>query len=436
MHLILGFGATGASFLRYTRQNNIPVTILDTRDSPPGLTEFEDLNEEIHLGDFDLSTFPNIDKILVSPGVDYKAPILVEAKNKGIKIQTDIELFVEDSSSLKFLVTGTNGKTSVVSMTKHVLSKLFPKNKIIYCGNIGNPALDFINERNDLSIVEVSSFHLEHSANIRGDLGVLLNIDQDHLDIHLNEEAYRRSKEKVLCNCSIGLSGVDEFLTKELSKKENIYFLKNLDRFEEQISSFLECGWPLHEKDNIKAVLGIVLAYASIKNKKNYSDLINKDSDLVNRALNALLSFNRLSHRFERLGIKRGVTYINDSKSTNISSLLTAINSCHHLYGAKRTILICGGEVKGQDFSNIDYSKSFPIKQAIVFGRDKKILEKALKKLGKSVLAEDLRDSINISQSIAKKGDVILLSPGCSSLDMFSNYEDRGRKFIEFSGFN
>ena len=103
MHLILGFGATGASFLRYTRKNKIPVIIFDTRDNPPGLTEFEDFNEEIYSGDFDLNAFPNIDKILVSPGIDFKAPILVEAKNKGIKIQTDIELFVEDSSSLKFL---------------------------------------------------------------------------------------------------------------------------------------------------------------------------------------------------------------------------------------------------------------------------------------------------------------------------------------------
>ena len=164
MHLILGFGATGASYLRYLNKRNIPALIMDSRHHPPGLSKFTSLNKEnLFLGGFNQEILDRVEKILVSPGIPYDNEILLEARKLNKKIVTDIEIFLIESKSRNILVTGTNGKTTAVSMITHVLKGIFQDEKIISCGNIGIPVLDTLEEENDISVIEVSSFQLEHS---------------------------------------------------------------------------------------------------------------------------------------------------------------------------------------------------------------------------------------------------------------------------------
>ena len=211
MHLILGFGATGASYLRYLRKKNIPTLVMDSRDRPSGLLEFDNLNKRnFYLGKFDLSVLDKVKTILVSPGIKYKNEVLIEARRLGIEILTDIEIFLKESKSKKLLITGTNGKTTVVSMIGHVLKKIYREKKVICCGNIGTPVLDTLTEEHFISVIEVSSFHLEHSRSLPCEIGVLLNVEQDHLDRHISFANYKKIKEKILLDCTIGLASKED----------------------------------------------------------------------------------------------------------------------------------------------------------------------------------------------------------------------------------
>ena len=432
MHLILGFGATGASYLRYLRSRNIPTMIMDSRPNPPGLLEFEELEtNDLCFGRFDTSILRKVERILVSPGIEYENDVLLEARRLGIEILTDIELFLEESTSTKILVTGTNGKTTVVSMAGYLLSKTYKDKKVICSGNIGKPVLDTLNERHSLSVVEVSSFHLEHSRNLLSEVGVLLNVDQDHLDRHHSISNYKKIKEKILQECKIGLTAVNH-----VKRRNNVFnFIDLLKPLSREINQSFENKWPFHEILNLKAALSIVVAVKAVKSHKNIKDLINSEQAFISRCLVSLKAFRRLKHRFEVLGVKNGLTYINDSKSTNISSLLGAVRSAEELYGRNKTLLICGGDSKEQDFSRISASQMGSVLKIFIFGKDKDRIFQALKNKVPCILSEDLEDSINKAKHFGENGNVLLLSPACSSQDMFSSYKKRGEKFKQLSGF-
>ncbi|MBH32771.1 MAG: UDP-N-acetylmuramoyl-L-alanine--D-glutamate ligase [Gammaproteobacteria bacterium] len=436
MHLILGFGATGASFLRYLRKKNIPSIIMDSRKEPPGLAEFNQIDtKNLFLGRFESSILKKVNTVLVSPGVEFDNEILIKARSLGIKVLTDLEIFIEESDSTKLLVTGTNGKTSVVKMLGHVFSNIYEDEKVTCCGNIGKPVLDTLNEGNSVSVIEVSSFHLEHCESLSSEIGVLLNIDQDHLDRHHSIKNYREIKEKILLGCKIGLTGVHDLEKRKFKNLKIVNFVDLLEPYQEEISLYLEKQWPSHETLNVKAVIAIILAYKFLKNEKSLEKLIMDELALINKCLKCLSSFKRLKHRFEILGLQDGITYINDSKSTNISSLLSALKSSEKLFGPNKTLLLCGGDSKNQDFSKIQSSSLSSIKRVFIFGKDR---ERMIEQIGNKVdcsLSESLEDSIKKSYSFADKGDVLLLSPACSSTDMFLNYEERGEKFRLLSGF-
>tara|TARA_B100000029_G_scaffold134426_1_gene128752 strand:- start:6622 stop:7935 length:1314 start_codon:yes stop_codon:yes gene_type:complete len=437
MHLILGFGATGASYLRYLNERNISSLVMDSRTRPSGLQEFDNIrNDNFLLGRFDAGVLDQVDAILVSPGIDYQNEILVEGRKKGIEIFTDIEIFSKESKSKKIFITGTNGKTTVVSMIGHVLNNIYETKEVVCSGNIGTPVLDTLNKKQDISVIELSSFHLEHIKNLNSDIGVLLNVKQDHLDRHGSFDNYKKIKEKILFGCSVGLT-VKEILLSIDSTGHQIFSIEELiNPFRRKINKLFKSEWPHHEILNIQSVLSVVLAFDALKNKKALSEDLVKRSDLISKCVEALKSFKRLKHRFEILGTRNGLTYINDSKSTNISSLLTAIKSAEKFYGKNKVVLICGGDSKGQDFSKIRRKDLESIKKVMIYGRDKEKIFKGINKKIDCSLVADLKEAIGQSTSFCKKGDVVLLSPSCASKDMFLDYKERGDKFRELSGFN
>ena len=192
----------------------------------------------------------------------------------------------------------------------------------------------------------------------------------------------------------------------------------------------------IHEILNIHSVLSIVLVFETLKNKKTLSEVLVEQSDLINKCAETLKSFKRLEHRFEVLGSRNEVTYINDSKSTNISSLLTAIKSAEKSYGKNKVVLICGGDSKDQDFSKISKKDLDSTKKILIYGKDKEKIFKEICKKADCSLVKDLKNAIEQSASSCQKGDIVLLSPACASTDMFLDYRERGDKFKELSGFN
>ena len=192
MNLVLGLGSPGISLARYLRKNKQPFLIMDSRKEPPGLQEVikDSLDNRLLLGSFDKSIVSEVERVLVSPGISYNNPVLEEARSQEKIVQTDIDIFLKENNSKVILVTGTNGKTTVVSMTEMLLQNIYGLNKVVSMGNIGKPVLDHLGEDYDIALIEISSFQLELSTDISSNIAVLLNIAQDHLDRHKSLEKY------------------------------------------------------------------------------------------------------------------------------------------------------------------------------------------------------------------------------------------------------
>ena len=437
MYLVLGFGKTGASFVRYLQEKELPFLIMDSRLNPPGLSQFSSFaKKNLLLGDFDENVLCKIDKVLVSPGISYENKVLVQARTLKKQILTDIDIFCSETKTKTILVTGTNGKTTVVSMAGHLLKNMYVNDKVVCCGNIGTPVLDTLSEGNTISIIEVSSFHLEHSESIHSDIAVLLNISQDHLDRHLTMEKYIQIKQRILTNTNIGLIGSSSLDIRGLSKKKIYNIECLLEPLKRDLPSLINQKWPFHEIENLKAVIAIYIAMENLHTNFDLKNYYKTHLNLIKESIGQINSFKRLPHTYELLGIQNGITFINDSKSTNLSSLEVALESSKKIYGKKKIILICGGDAKGQDFSKISTRNLNSIKQVIIFGKDKELILEKLFNRVKCSVAIDLEEALNKSISVSKKGETILFSPACASTDMFSNFKERGEKFKKLSGFN
>ncbi|SVC73195.1 uncharacterized protein METZ01_LOCUS326049, partial [marine metagenome] len=343
--------------------------------------------------------------ILVSPGIPYDNKFLLEARKLNKKIVTDIEIFLKESKSRNILVTGTNGKTTAVSMITHALKGIFQDEKIISCGNIGIPVLDTLEEENDISVIEVSSFQLEHSNpdNLECEIACLLNVSEDHLDRHASLEEYKEIKEKVFSNCKIKILGEknrrrNRRHTNYLSNSISFWWWGWTEQTYDSATNMqvLEDIYKDHYKfpfnKHLYTVMAVVLSVVILRNKSKVDrginfldksegflerqlDFLEKELDLRDlwaKTAKILNSFELPEHRFEYLGIRKGVHFINDSKATNIHSTLAAIDEVKNRYGKNTTILICGGDSKGQDFSKITKKNLESIKKILIYGVDKK----------------------------------------------------------------
>jgi|TARA_B110000438_G_C15814894_1_gene651487 UDP-N-acetylmuramoylalanine--D-glutamate ligase len=428
--LILGSGLTGLSAANYLFRRNKSFILMDNRLNPSGLKKISEITEDFEfINEFDTTILNKISEIVVSPGVPANNKVLKEARFLNIPVFSDLELFLSENSAIKILITGTNGKTTVSLMTELLFKSFFPKKNIEAIGNIGKPVLDFIDSDLDISIIEVSSFHLELSSNISSEISVLLNIGQDHLDRHSSQKEYKLIKEKIYSNSDMCI-GSQNPETEDIQYKS---YEEELFGFNELIDSSLS-GWPLHEKKNFKASVYILYSYLILtKNLEFFDDPALQN--LIFKSLEFIVSFKRPPNRFEYLGIKNGVLFINDSKATNISSTLAALRSIENNFGLDKTYLICGGDLKGQ---NILEFKEFPdgvIKKAFIFGKDRSLIKNGLKNITQSVLKKDLNQALLAAKKEASKDNIILLSPACSSTDMFIDYQERGNAFKKLSGF-
>ena len=283
-------------------------------------------------------------------------------------------------------VTGTNGKTSVVSLLQHIMKSLELKVKGI--GNNGFPVLDHIEDQLDYFVIEVSSFQIERTKSLSSLVSVLLNISPDHLDVHDSFEQYTKIKKRIFenSNFKIGPEGLGldlDFILPKITDHE------------------------IYNKEAVKRILlHIGLKKKSIEEK--------------------ILTFNPLPHRLEDISLNKHLTIINDSKSTNPHSLNAAINK----YKDEKIILIMGGLKKDLSFRPLMEVLKRNTKKVFIYGADREKISNEIDELNPIVLesmARAVKEAINYST----KNDLVLFSPGCSSFDEFQNYEERGSKFKE-----
>ena len=418
--LVLGLGLTGQSVINYLSKSHNEIFIVEDSKENPYLNTLIEKGENFHINpDLDDELFQFISEIYASPGVSREHEIFAYAKKHKIKVTSDIEKFVEINKCLKVLVTGTNGKTSTCLYIESLFRNFFPELKVSVLGNIGKPVLSSIEEEIDIAIIEVSSFQLELLNQIHFDIGLLLNIEQDHMDIHSSFEEYKKIKysilEKALFNISYDSSKA--FL-------KNSFCYKDLKLPKELIESKTFNNWPLHDLDNLTASLAVLKCYS-----ENFCNLPLDEINLFKEIEKIFHKFVKLPHRFELVKTSTGLNFINDSKATNLDAMLKAIEASRKLNQDGDIYLICGGDMKCQEISLIDISNVSEVKRILIYGKDRKILYESMESHTDCQYVKDIQEALENTLKLASENDYVLFSPGCSSLDMFSNYEERGDEF-------
>ncbi len=419
--LILGYGTTGKSYVNYLLSLGKRIKIFDTRtlDVPDNVMK----NKRIQFFQKKVpkDILDNINQVLVSPGFDPRHPLIKKIRDESIELLTDIDIFKKNISSKIISVTGTNGKTTVVSMIEHILNDL--NRKCIACGNNGIPPLTINNENYEFIILELSSYQLEYMKNFDSFISLLINISPDHLERHGNFEEYFQIKKKIFNDaeiCIINMQLKDNLHTKNAlyygynSVKNHCYinnqYIKNLEVTNNEISY-----------DNIK------LSYKgthTLQNILSVLSVIDKLEIKLDLALKSLRSFQSLPHRIEKIISSNNIRWYNDSKSTNCESTIAALN-----YLEKNIILIIGGSNKIIDYEKLSYEINKSVKIIIFVGENKEILKKELNINIKYEDADDYESAVNLAVSYAISGDSVILSPASPSFDMFSSFEQRGETF-------
>jgi UDP-N-acetylmuramoylalanine--D-glutamate ligase len=383
--LILGYGSTGQDIEQYLISQNKNYLIHDDK---------EDIDKKYK---FNTKNINNIETIFVSPGVKKDHEILRMASSSGIKIMTDIELFCEINNVKLIGVTGTNGKTSFVTLLDRILNKYDIKSKT--AGNIGNSPLNLISDSNNLDylILELSSFQLTHMNKIELEMAVVLNIYQDHIDWHETFEQYVFSKLKIF---NFSTNQEYNFLGPVDSQVKTEEILpKNVKNFNE-------------EKFNLDNYFD---DFVSI-----FIDVCKEFSIPKDEVLNFLTSQSSIEHRFELFHTKNGVKFINDSKSTNLESVNKAS------YKVKNCLLIMHGLLKGIDIKRLSLSKE--VKEIMVPKNSEFNINSNNFLVVEYENFEDLKKYIKNNY---KNFDTVLFSCGGSSFSNFKNYMERGEYFKE-----
>ncbi|MFH1540518.1 MAG: UDP-N-acetylmuramoyl-L-alanine--D-glutamate ligase [Elusimicrobiota bacterium] len=411
---ILGAAKTGISCANYFSKKGADVFLSEIKQKSDVEIKNLSKNVELEFGKHS-NKILSCDLIVPSPGISGNIPVLRAARKKGIEILSDIEIFFLFAKYKTIIaVTGTNGKTTTVSMIGRVLDFLNCKN--IVCGNIGNCVCGFIEKSDDETYIcmEVSSYQLEYTKKFSPHISAILNITPDHLHRHKTMENYINAKSKIFINQKKNdfcILNKDDQLCLELSKKCNskIKFFSAEEYLSTQNKEMLNLKIPgLHNIENALASIKILTACGL--SKKNITK--------------SLSNFEGVEHRLEFVRIFNAVKYINDSKSTNVSSTEVAIKSFN-----QPIILILGGQDKGSPYTPLIPLIKKNVKKIIAIGEAKKKIYTQLKKSTDIILLNNIEEAVIKASKIAAKNDIVVLSPACASFDQFKNYEERGKFF-------
>lgn len=374
-----------------------------------------------------------LDLLSPAPGVPLQSPILVEAQRRGLPLLGELALAAGRFQVPVIAVTGSNGKTTSTSLIGHLLRQAGKKPFV--GGNIGTPLLEYYlhPEGFDCVVLELSSFQLDLAGAFRPDIGLLLNITPDHLDRHGSLESYAAAKRKLFAAQRPGdtaILGLDDPLAAATTLPDGVRRLG----FGESLEA--DC---VVEADAVRLRLAGQDQPLSLSlNGTHLHSLVNRlnaaAAVLTCSVLNfdttafaaGLSSFQPAAHRMAEVALIKGVSYVDDSKATNIGAMAAALNSC-----PGQAVLIAGGKDKGGDYALVADTVRQKVRTLVLLGEAAPLIEAAYGKLVPVQRAGDMPEAVRLAQAAACPGDTVLLAPGCSSFDMFTSYAERGKVFAE-----
>ena len=430
--LVVGLGETGLSVARYLLRHGVTVAIVDSRENPPGL---ERLRKELpadvalFLGGFREEAFARAEQIVVSPGVPLALPEIAAARARGVAVIGDVELFAQAASAPVIAVTGSNGKSTVVTLVGAMARRAGLDTRV--GGNIGTPALDLLEQHEpDLYVLELSSFQLETLQSLCPCAAVVLNVSEDHLDRYRDMHEYAAAKQRIYHNADVQVVNRDDPMAAALADGSGAQVGFGRD---EPLGD--DYGLVCHAGETWLARGDEQLLPAAAVRMSGRHNLINALAALalgeaaalpLEAMLETLTEFQGLPHRMQFVAEQHGVRWYNDSKGTNVGATLAAIEGID-----SGLVLIAGGDGKGADFAALATALQGKGRGAVLIGRDAPLLEKVLQDVLPLARAADMPGAVRQAAAMAQPGDAVLLSPACASTDMFRNYVERGEKFMQ-----
>ena len=429
---ILGMGATGVSVASFFASKDMPFDFADSRNEPPNinLVKADYPQSEITLGAFDADFLCRYDRLIVSPGISLAEPALVKAKQQGVELLGDLELFLEQAQAPVIIITGSNGKSTVTAL----LGKMAEDSglSVGIGGNLGTPMLDLLDDSHKLYVIEVSSFQLELLNNSRGAISGLLNISPDHLDRYKNLQQYHTAKHRIFRGSSKVVINREDVLTRPLISTQIPMISFGLNQPDLGSFGILEGIKEGYLSYGIERLMRI--DQVALKGTHNLANglaalALGQAADLpMQSMLETLKTFKGLPHRCQSIAEINKVSFINDSKATNVGATVAAIRGFGNK-DSKTIVLIAGGQAKGQEFSALASEIANFVKLTILIGEDSKKLASALGDSCELKYAESLDAAVIEASQSAVSGDTVLLSPACASFDMFDGFEQRGNCF-------
>lgn len=417
---VIGLGKTGLSCVDFFRQKEATVQVIDTRENPIGAEQL-DKNIPLYTGSLKSEWLLNSDLIIISPGLAVARPEIQQAIQAGIEVVGDVELFCREAKAPIIAITGSNGKSTVTTLTTEMAKQAGLK--VGMGGNIGVPVLSLLEEDYDLFVLELSSFQLETTYSLKAKAATILNISEDHMDRYRSLADYRNAKLRIYENAEhIIVNGEDAQTYPEQA-------VKNLIRFAEQNAEYSIRNGIIYSGDTAIISTNKMLISGRHNEMNALAAIALAEAAHIPREgiVKGLQVYGGLPHRFQTVATNDGVRWINDSKATNVGSTVAALNG---LKVAGKLYLLLGGDGKSADFSALKPLINKPNIICYCFGKDGQELAKLSEQ---SVLRETMQEAIAAIRPQLKKGDMVLLSPACASLDQFKNFEQRGEVFVSLA---
>jgi len=431
--LVVGLARSGLAAASFLRRRGALVTITDRlpeAELGAAVEQARRLGCSLALGGHPQELFTGADLIVLSPGVPLDLPQLAAARARGVSVTGEFELACRHLSLPMVAVTGTNGKTTTTTLIGDMLKR--SGRPVFVGGNIGNPLISLLEEAEmpELAVVEVSSFQLDVMEIFHPRVAVLLNITEDHLDRYPSFDAYVASK------CLIFARQIEEDMAvlpaddplvmgRCAPRGRRLLFSRNRSSADayvsgnrlicrgagEEIHSYDLGGWHLAGHHNLENLLAAVLAATAVA----------ASPDAIQESIN---EFRGLPHRLELVHQWRGIRFYNDSKATNVDAVVRSLESF-----TEPIVLIAGGRDKGGSYVPLVPLVKERVKMLVLMGEARFLMAKSLGHLTCTVVVETMGDAVQVAIRAAVPGDVVLLSPACSSFDLYENYAARGDHF-------
>lgn len=436
--LVLGAGRSGLAAGRKLQRLGAEVFLVDSQEAEKlaGVGDLKLDSAHLWLGKQPVWQEIDPDIVILSPGVPPQQPLVASALTQGVPVWSEVELALHDCRAVRIGITGTNGKTTTTRLVGELVRRT--EKEVTVAGNIGIALSGQVEHLNEQGIVvaEVSSFQLEFVDHLRFNIAILLNITPDHLDRHGTVENYRAAKARIFQNqqpADLAILNWDDPLVRSLGPELSsrvLYFSP---------TTFLAEGLSMRDdmlvyadKRGVTEVLSRhELQLRGVHNLENVLASIGAARELGlswDEIAQGLREFQGVEHRQEVVGKYEGILFVNDSKGTNPDAAIKALRAFD-----EPLVLIAGGKNKGLAFNEFMEAAQTRVKSLILLGQAAAEMERAAQEAGikRIIRVADYTEGVETAILEAGPGDVVLLSPACTSWDMFKSYEERGELFKE-----